>query len=182
MQLITRKFNVTEYNKMAETGILTPQDQVELIRGEIIAMSPIGLRHAACVKRLNDFLNYQLHNLAIISVQDPIQLNDISQPQPDLVLLKPRADFYESQIPKPSDVYLLIEVSDSSLDYDQTVKLPLYAENKIPEVWMVNLNNKTLEVYRQPQNNNYQVQQKNVPSISPLAFPNLTLTLNDIFG
>jgi Uma2 family endonuclease len=115
-------------------------------------------------------------------VQNPIQLDDLSEPQPDIVLLKPRSDFYENKVPQPSDVYLLIEVSDSTLNYDQTVKLPLYAENQLPEVWIVNLNNKTLEVYRQPQDNKYQDQQKNVLSISPLAFPNITLTIGDILG
>ena len=182
MQLMTRKFNVNEYHKMAETGILTPEDRVELIKGEILAMSPIGRKHAATVKRLNNFLTYQLQNLAIISVQDPIQLNNLSEPQPDVVLLKPCSDFYESKIPEPEDIYLLIEVADSTIKYDQEVKLPLYAQSNISEVWIADLNNKTLEVYRQPQDKTYLEQQKNVKSISPLAFPQITLTINDIFG
>ena len=145
-------------------------------------MSPIGLKHAVTVKRLNNLLAIQLQDLAIISVQDPIQLDNYSETQPDIVLLKPRADFYETQMPQPADVYLIIEVSDSSLNYDQTVKLPLYAENKIPEVWLVNLPEQILEVYRQPQGKSYQEQQKNVQSISPLAFSDILVISQDILG
>ncbi|ACB49703.1 unknown [Crocosphaera subtropica ATCC 51142] len=182
MQLITRKFNVNEYHKMAETGILTPEDRVELIKGEIIAMSPIGRKHAATVNRLNQLLCQKFYNKVIVSVQNSIRLDNYSEPQPDIVLLKPRSDFYESKIPEPEDIYLLIEVADSTIKYDQDVKLPLYAESKISEVWIVNLNNKTLEVYRQPQNKTYVEQKKNVQSISPIAFPETTLTINDIFS
>ncbi len=182
MQLITRKFNVNEYHKMAETGILTPEDRVELIRGEIIPMASIGLKHAACVNRLNQVFYQKLGNQTIVSVQNSIRLDNYSEPQPDIVLLKPRSDFYETQIPQPSDVYLLIEVSDSTLKYDQEVKLPLYAENNISEVWIINLNNKTLEIYRQPQDKKYQDQQIDIQSISPLAFPDITLTIHDILG
>lgn len=182
MQLITRKFNVTEYHKMAATGILTPKDRVELIRGEIISMSSIGLKHAACVNRLNRLFHQKLDDQVIVSVQNSIQLDNLSEPQPDIVLLKARSDFYENKVPQPSDVYLLIEVSDSILNYDQTIKLPLYAEHQIPEVWIINLNNKTLEIYRQPQDNKYQDQQKNVQKISPLKFPHLIFTVEDILG
>ncbi|MGK7881875.1 MAG: Uma2 family endonuclease [Crocosphaera sp.] len=182
MQVITRKFNVNEYQKMAETGILTPEDRVELIRGEIIAMSPIGRKHAAAVNRLTNLFPPLLGNKAIISVQNSIRLDNYSEPQPDIVLLKPRSDFYESKIPEAEDIYLLIEISDSTIKYDQEIKLPLYAESNINELWIINLNNKNLEVYRQPQDKTYLEQQKNVKSISPLAFPDITLTINDIFG
>ncbi|MDJ0600520.1 MAG: Uma2 family endonuclease [Crocosphaera sp.] len=182
MQLITRKFNVNEYHRMAETGILTPEDRVELIRGEIIAMSPIGRKHAAAVNRLNYILSKKLGDKAIVSVQNSIRLDNYSEPQPDIVLLKPRSDFYESKIPESEDIYLVIEVADSTIKYDQEIKLPLYAENNINEVWIINLNNKSLEVYRQPQDKIYLEQQKNVKSISPLAFPDITFTINEILG
>ncbi|WP_035800017.1 Uma2 family endonuclease [Crocosphaera chwakensis] len=182
MQVITRKFNVNEYYKMAETGILTPEDRVELIRGEIIAMSAIGRKHAAAVNRLTNLFPPLLGNKAIISVQNSIRLNNYSEPQPDIVLLKPRSDFYESKIPETDDIYLVIEVADSTIKYDQEIKLPLYAESNINEVWIVNLNNKTLEVYRQTQDKTYLEKQKNVQSISPLAFPDINLTISDIFG
>ncbi|MGK7939576.1 MAG: Uma2 family endonuclease [Crocosphaera sp.] len=182
MQVITRKFNVNEYHRMAETGILTPEDRVELIRGEIIAMSPIARKDAAALNRLTNLFPPLLGNKAIVSVQNSIKLDNYSEPQPDLVLLKPRSDFYESKIPEAEDIYLLIEVSDSTITYDQQIKLLLYAESNINEVWIVNLNNKTLEVYRQPQNKVYLEQQKNVKSIAPLAFSDITLNINDIFG
>ncbi|MEA5533833.1 Uma2 family endonuclease [Crocosphaera sp. XPORK-15E] len=182
MQVITRKFTVKEYHKMAEFGILTPEDRVELIQGEIIAMSPIGLKHAACVNRLNQLFYKRLGDKIIISIQNPIQLNNYSEPQPDLVLLKPRPDFYENEIPKSEDIYLLIEVADSTIKYDQEVKLTLYAQSNIPEVWIINLNHQTLEVYRQPQGNQYLNQQKDVKRISPLAFSEISLTSHDILG
>lgn len=182
MQLITRKFNIDEYHKMAETGILTPEDQVELIQGEIITMSPIGTRHAACVNRLANLFPRLLGDRGIISVQNPIRLNNYSEPQPDLVVLNYRPDFYENKIPQPTEINLLIEVSDSTLKYDQDIKLPLYAQSNISEVWIVNLNNNTLDVYRQPQGKQYLTHQKSVQSISPLAFLDITLRMNDIFG
>lgn len=182
MQLITRKFNVDEYHKMAKIGILTAKDRVELIQGEIIPMSPIGLKHAACVNRLNRLFYQKLGEQIIVSVQNSIQLDNYSEPQPDIVILKFRPDFYENKIPQPADIELLIEVSDSTIKYDQEVKLPLYAESNIPETWIINLNNKTLEVYRQPQDKQYLDQQKNIQAISPLAFPKIILTIHDILG
>jgi Uma2 family endonuclease len=182
MKLINRKINVDEYHIMAKVGILTANDRVELIQGEIIPMSPIGLKHAACVNRLNRLFYQKLGEQIIVSVQNSIQLDDYSEPQPDIVLLKFRPDFYENKIPQPADIELLIEVSDSTIKYDQEVKLPLYAESNIPETWIINLNNKTLEVYRQPQDKKYLDQQKNIEVISPLAFPKITLTIHDILG
>ena len=159
MLLKTRKFTVEQYHQMTEASVFTPEERLELIRGEIIEMSPIGLKHATVVKRLNNLLTYQLHNQAIIGVQDPIQLDNFSEPQPDISVLKMRSDFYELEIPKPQDILWLIEVSDHTLKYDREVKLNLYAESKINEVWLVNVNNNTLEVYRHPQNNIYQEEQ-----------------------
>ena len=182
MQLATKKFTVEQYHQMAEATFFAPEERLELIRGEIIEMSPIGLKHATVVKRLNNFLTYQLHNQAIIGVQDPVQLDNFSEPQPDISVLKMRSDFYELEIPKSQDILWLIEVSDKSLKYDQEIKLPLYAESKIHEVWLVNLNNNTLEVYRNPQNNIYQEEQilQVNQSLSSLAFPNLIIDIKEI--
>lgn len=182
MQLKTRKFNVDEYHKMAKTGILTPEDRVELIQGTIIAMSPIGKKHAAIVNRLNHFFYQKLGDQIIISVQNFIRLDDYSEPQPDLVLLKYRSDFYETKVPQPEDIQLLIEVSDSTIKYDQEIKLPLYAKSQISEVWIVNLGQKTLEVYRQPQDKKYGYHNKNVQAIAPKAFSDIIVTIHDIFG
>ena len=134
---------------MIEHGILAENDRVELIRGEIIEKTAIGDTHAASVKRLNRLLGATFAGRSLISIQDPIRLID-SEPEPDVALLLPQADFYLSGKPRPADILLLIEVSDSSLEYDRQVKLPMYAEAGISEFWIVNLEDGWLEVYRQP--------------------------------
>jgi Uma2 family endonuclease len=184
MQLLTRKFTIEQYHKMADAGILTEQDRVELIRGKIIEMSPIGLKHAATVNRLNQLFYRQLGERVVVSIQNPIQLNDNSEPQPDVALLKPRADFYENKIPTPEDILLLVEVADKTLRYDRDVKLPLYAENKIIEVWLIDVNNQFLRVYRQPQETSYQNIQKFTRSqnLSPLSFSDIIIPVDEIFG
>jgi Uma2 family endonuclease len=143
------RITVAEYDRMVEHGILTKEHRVELIRGELVAKMPIGDPHAGCVKRLNKLLGNRLQDLAVLGVQDPVQLAD-SKPEPDVSILRPREDFYAQSTPRPADVYLLIEVADSTLDYDREVKAPLYAENGIAEYWIVNLEDKCFEVYRQP--------------------------------
>src|SRR5437870_5978990 len=135
VEIAKRCFNVAEYYRMAEAGILTEEDHVELIDGEIVAMSPVGSRHAACVKRLNRILGRRVGDLVVVGVQDPIGLDDYSEPEPDISLLRPRADFYSEAHPIPSDVLMIIEVADSSDLYDREVKVPLYARAGIPETW-----------------------------------------------
>ncbi len=183
MQLLTKKFTQNNYEKMIDSGILTPFDQVELIRGEIIEMSPIGLKHSATVIRLTNFLPSLLENKALISVQNSVQLDNYSQPEPDVVLLKKKEDFYATKRPTPSDILLLIEVSDSSLKYDQEIKIPLYADNKIEEVWIINLNNDTIEVYRYPEENFYQQRQilTKKENISCLAFSQISIAVTNLF-
>ena len=184
MQLLTRKFTIEQYHKMTEVGILNEQERVELIRGEIIKMSPIGLRHAATINRLNQLFQQRLGQRIIVSIQNPIQLADTSEPQPDVALLKPYPDFYETKIPTPEDIFLLVEVVDRSLNYDGDVKIPLYAENRIIEVWLVDVNNQSIKVYRQPEGNSYQDVQNFTrgQSISPLAFSDIIITVDEIFG
>lgn len=154
--LTRRAFTVAEYDRLIETGILREDEQIELIEGVIVEMSPIGSRHVACVNRLNMLLVGFLGPRAIISVQNPIQLSDYSEPQPDLAVLRPRADFYAAALATPADVLLLIEVAESSLEYDRSVKLPLYARALIPEVWVINLAAETLAVYTDPAEQMYQ--------------------------
>jgi Uma2 family endonuclease len=149
LTLVRHRFSVDEYERMIEHGILTENDRVELIRGEIIEKMAIGDPHAASVKRLNRLLGATLAGRTLISIQDPIRLID-SEPEPDVALLLPQADFYLSGKPRPADILLLIEVSDSSLEYDRQVKLPMYAEAGISEFWIVNFEDDCLEVYRQP--------------------------------
>ena len=150
IQIPHKRFTVDEYHRMAEVGILSEDDRVELIDGEIVEMSPIGKHHAACVKRLNALLTEILGRHAIVGVQDPVQLNDSSEPQPDITVLKFRADYYEERPPTPADTLLIIEVADSSLDFDRLVKLPRYACGGVLEVWIVNLTAGVIEVYREP--------------------------------
>jgi Uma2 family endonuclease len=147
--MVRHRFTVDDYQEMIAHGILTENDRVELIRGEIIDKMSIGDQHAACVDRLNRLLNRTVGDLAIVRIQNPIRLTD-SEPEPDVALLGPRDDFYASGTPRPADTLLVIEVVDTTLDFDRAVKLPLYAENGLPEYWIVNLNDSCLEVYRQP--------------------------------
>lgn len=140
---------------MADAGILGRDDRVELIDGEVVEMSPIGSRHAASVSRLVRIFTSLVGDLAVVRVQDPVRLSDLSEPQPDLALLKPRDDFYASGHPTPADVYLIVEVADSSLAFDQGVKLSLYALCGIPEVWIVDLSTSVLTSYRTPDGGNY---------------------------
>src|SRR5262249_33176437 len=144
------RFSVKEYYRMADAGVLRPDARVELLNGEIIDMSPSGPFHGGLVKRLSKIFTLKARSRWIVSTQDPLHLDDHSEPQPDLMLLKPRDDEYTTRHPQPDDVYLLIEVSDSTIEYDRTEKLSAYGRAGIPEVWIVNLNELTIEVYREP--------------------------------
>jgi len=147
--------NLDEWRRLGEANIFPPGSHVELIDGEILDMAPIGSNHAGHLKRINNFFTLLVAGKAIVSVQDPLQLGDLSEPEPDFMLLKPNADFYSSRHPVAGDVLLLIEVADSSLQFDQNQKLRLYALHGIPEYWLLNLNDSCLEVYRKPLGENY---------------------------
>jgi len=135
---------------MIETGILHEDDRVELIEGELNPMPPINPEHAGKTKRLNRLLSSLMADQAIVSVQDPLVLGDRSELDPDLMLFRPREDLCETANPGPEDVLLLIEVADTSLDYDRGVKIPLYAASGIPEVWLLDLRRKQLEIHLDP--------------------------------
>jgi Uma2 family endonuclease len=184
VQLLRRKFTVEQYHKMVESGILTEDDRVELIGGEIIEMSPIGTKHAACVNRLVNLLVLLLGKRAILAAQNPVALNENSEPQPDVALLKPRDDFYATAHPQPQDILLLIEVADSTVVYDREVKIPLYAEANIIEVWLVDINEQVVEVYQQPTAAGYQFMQKfaSGESLSIPGFPDVNISVDEIFG
>src|SRR5438552_13539404 len=145
---IARKyFTVSDYYRMAEAGIIREDERVELLNGEIVQMSPTGSNHSACVARLYTLMFRLVGNNALVWAQNPISLSELSEPVPDVALLKPRSDFYAKRHPQPSDVLLLIEVSDSTLKYDRRVKVPSYAQAGIPEVWIVNLQEEIIEIY-----------------------------------
>ncbi len=178
------RLNISQYHQMNEVGILSENDKVELINGEIIEMSPIGRRHAACVDRINRLFSNILGIKVIVRVQNPIILNNLSEPEPDIALLQPRADFYESGHPQPKDIFLLIEVADSSLEYDRDVKIPLYASSGITEVWLVDIYEQVIIVYRYPSENGYSDIQKlsRGEKMSIQAFSEINLVVDDILG
>lgn len=179
-----RYFNVGEYYQMARAGILSEDDRVELIEGEVVKMSPIGSRHAACVKRLIALLSREVGEVCIIGAQDPIRLSEYSEPQPDITLLKPREDFYSSEHPAAEDVLLLIEVSETSAEYDLEVKLPLYAAAGIPEVWLIDLEKELLEVHSRPAGEQYRTTEraKRGDSIRLHTVPRLEITAGAVLG
>lgn len=179
-----KKFTVEEYHQMIETGVLREDDRLELLDGEIIEMSPIGPRHASCVKKLSRWFWKTLGNRVIVSVQDPIVLVPDSEPQPDVALLVPRSDFYAERHPEPQDVFLAIEVADTSQEYDREVKIPAYARAGIREAWLVDLEARTVTVYREPRRGKYRqvAVLDNGDFASPLAFPRARLKVREILA
>ncbi|HEV8584012.1 MAG TPA: Uma2 family endonuclease [Methylomirabilota bacterium] len=180
-----RRFTLDEYHRMGETGILGPEDRVELIEGEIIEMSPIGSRHAGTVARIQHLFSTRLGDRAVVWVQNPLLLvQHQSEPEPDIILLEGRADFYVSGLPEPPDVRLLIEVAESSLPYDRRTKLPLYARAGVAEAWLVDLDAGRLEIHRAATGGAYR--DVRIPrageTFSPGAFADLVLTLRDLLG
>ena len=180
-----RLFSVDEYYLMAQAGILHEDDRVELIEGEIIQMPPIGSPHAMAVDVIGQLLIRGLGaDQAFVRTQNPLHLGQDTEPQPDVAVVKPPAAVYRRQHPAARDVLLLIEVSDSTLEYDRRIKLPLYAQANIPEVWIIDLNAGAVETYSAPQDGRYTSQSVagRGDSVSPQAFPDLSLAVNDILG
>ncbi|MDP5170896.1 MAG: Uma2 family endonuclease [Bacteroidia bacterium] len=155
VQLQRRLLNVAEYHAMMKAGILTGDDRLELLEGDLVLLSPIGSQHAAMVRRLEELLHHLLQGKAMVSTQNPIAIPHFSEPEPDIALLKPRADYYAENHPLPADVFLVIEVADSSLEKDREVKLPIYAAAGIPAYWIVNLSDQQIEVFESPANGVY---------------------------
>lgn len=183
-QITRRLFTVAEYYRMADAGILSEDDRVELIEGEVVTMSPINSRHAGCVDRFIVLLYPNVRGVAIMRVQNPIRLSEYSEPQPDLALLRPRDDFYTQSHPTPADVLLVIEVAETSQRYDRDVKIPLYARYGIPEAWFVDLVEEAVYVYRQPSGGAYHEVQRlqRGDILNSQMLPELTLSVNAILG
>lgn len=180
-----RRFTLEEYHRMGEAGILHEDSRVELIEGEIVEMAPIGSRHAATVARISSLFTTLLGNRAVVWPQNPLLLSVlVSEPQPDVMLLAYRADFYAGALPEPSDVLLLIEVADSSLAYDRRTKTPLYGRAGVPEVWLVDVEAARVELYRQLGATGYADVRSPARDerISPLAFPDLVVTPAELLG
>lgn len=172
------------YHQMIESGIFGEDERIELIEGGLVTMSPIGAEHSGIVDQLSEILVNQLARRAVVKVQGPIQLDDHSEPEPDVVLSKPRRDYYKRSLPQPADVLLVIEVADSSLAYDRTVKMPLYAQAGIAEAWIVNLIDRWIEVYRDPSSAGYTTMLKILPgrTIAPQAFADVIVVVDDLLS
>ena len=178
-----RLFTVDEYYRMAEAGILTSEDRVELIDGEIIKMSPIGSRHLAHVNRATRLFTLAFGNRVVVSVQNPLQLSNYTEPEPDIVLLKPRSDDYAAKKPVAEDALLVVEVAETTLAFDRKIKLPRYAAAGVPEVWIEDLENDSLLVYRDPVSDKYKmamIHSRN-ESVSILALPDITFAVQELF-
>ncbi len=174
------RFAADQYQRMGELGILSENDRVELIEGEIVVKMGIGSRHNACVNRANRFFVTALGERAIVQVQGSFRLNLYSEPEPDLVLLRPRADFYASQLAGPADVFLVIEIADSSIEYDHKVKGRIYAEWEIQEYWIADLNENLLWRYSHPRGGAYQsiLQYQRGESLAPQMLPDCAIPVD----
>jgi Uma2 family endonuclease len=177
LQAPTRhRFDVDAYYKLAEAGVLENPKRVELIDGEIIDLNSIGSPHAAITNRLaRDFIR-AIGNMAFVSVQSPLRLDSYNEPEPDLLLLRPRADDYRKSHPGAADVLLLVEVSDSSLAYDRGPKLALYANFGVPEVWVVDIAGSAVEIFRQPKDGAYSLTERRTgASLTPELVPDVAI-------
>jgi Uma2 family endonuclease len=176
-------FSVEEFHKLADAGVLNEDARVELIEGELIKMSPIGSPHAGVVEQL--VYIFQKHTGGyLVRTQNPIVLGEHSEPEPDIVLVRARNDFYKKAHPRPEDILLIVEVADTTIEYDRKVKVPLYAEHGIPEAWLIDLNRKQLEIHLQPSADGYRQTLKPARDavVSPVSAPEVSIALVELFA
>jgi Uma2 family endonuclease len=180
--LTQHRFTVEDYYRMAETGVLRPNARVELLEGQILDMSPIGPFHSGIVIRLNRLFHEKSKGKWAMSVQSPLRIDQYSEPEPDIMLLRPQPDDYTKAHPSPEDVFLLVEVADASLYYDRDKKLPIYGRAGIGEVWIVNLVEQKLEVYREPNFTGYSNKTILRPGQQaiPQAFPDVAVDVAEL--
>ena len=178
------RLTVDQFHRMGEAGVIGPEVRVELLEGEVVEMAPIGTRHAGTVNRLTRLVAAAIGEEAVVAVQNPLRLDDHSEPQPDLMLLAPRADFYASAHPTPPDVLLLIEVADTTSRYDREVKLPLYARHGVAEVWLIDLDERLVHVLREPREGRYtQITVSATPGVvAPVALPQAAVDLTPLLA
>ncbi|MBW4473698.1 MAG: Uma2 family endonuclease [Stenomitos rutilans HA7619-LM2] len=177
-----RRLSVHDYYRMAESGIFQSDERVELLEGQIIQMAAKGTAHRAAVTRIQRLFDQRLGDRVLICLQDPVQLNDYSEPEPDIAILVPDPLDYEEHHPTASEVYLLIEVSDATLKFDREVKAPPYARAGIAEYWVLDVNARKLHVYRVPSADGYQSEAilSEALTIAPLAFPECVITVGEM--
>lgn len=181
-ECVPRRFDVDDYYRMAEAGILAEHDRVELIEGQVVEMEPIGASHAGTVNELNWLLVRALPDALRVGVQNPVRLDRWSEPQPDLAVV--RAEDLRRSHPGPEQSLLVIEVAVTSLRYDRNVKLPLYARHGVPEVWIVDLRGEVVERYDTPAGGGYGRARpaRRGETVEPVAVPGLSLSVDDILG
>jgi Uma2 family endonuclease len=182
LRLDRHRITVTEYDRMGNTGVFAPGVRLELIDGEVTDKAPISSRHASTVGRLIRAASTAVSAAAIVQIHNPVRLGDHSEPEPDLMLLKPRADFYASAHPTAVDVLLLIEVADTSARYDRKIKLPLYARHGVCEVWIVDLDARLVRFFRSPTGDAYtDITKSETPGSTPVAaLPGVALDLTGL--
>ncbi|HLC16826.1 MAG TPA: Uma2 family endonuclease [Thermodesulfovibrionia bacterium] len=175
---------VEEFYQMYESGMFAEDDRVELIEGEIIHMTPIGSWHSAVVDRLNELFVERFSAYAIVRIQGAVLLSRKSEPLPDVVVMKRKEDFYASGHPQPEDMFLIVEVSDTTIRYDRSIKVPLYARSGISEVWIVNLQEDWIEAYRKPLFSDYQekIVYRRGQRIAPEFYADAVFLVDDILG
>ncbi|MEG4352275.1 Uma2 family endonuclease [Microcoleus sp. LAD1_D3] len=174
-----RKWTVKEYHKLGEMGFFHPEERVELLSGNIIKMSAKGTAHTSATRRTASVLSDLLGNQAAVYTQDPIALDDNSEPEPDIAVVRIDPFDYATHHPTPSEVYLIIEVADTSLAYDREIKAKIYARSGIADYWVLNVGDRQLHVFREPTENGYQseVILGETASISPLEFPAFNIAI-----
>ena len=183
VQVRRHQFSRRDLARMLESGILSEDDRVELINGEVREMCAVGSRHVATVNRLNALLTSQLLGRAIVSVQNPVVLNDFTEPLPDLAVLRPRDDFYADSLAGPEDALLVIEVADSCLEYDRDEKIPRYAQARIPKAWLVDIDGQAVVQYADPDANEYQDIRTFAPGmeLESIEIPAMRISIDDLF-
>jgi len=181
---VLKRFRVEDLRKMTEAGILPEESGWEIIDGYLIDKVTIGSKHAGTVIKLAKIFERRVGDKTLVSVQNPVHIDQYNEPEPDIALLKPRDDFYTNSLPTPQDVVLLIEVSDSTIEYDRDVKKTLYAEAHIAELWLVNLRENAVECYSSPKNGNYRLAQilEKGEILKSKTVENLTLKVEEILG
>lgn len=186
MTVLAPKYALTveKYHRMIESGVFAEDDRVELIEGEMFERAPIGSRHAACVDALNRIFVRGSGDEVVVRVQNPVQLGDLSEPEPDVVVARAKAGGYRDRHPKADEILLLVEVSDSSHRYEEAVKLPLYARHGVREVWRIDLEAETVTVHRGPEGESYGSATTARPGdlVAPEALPELRVSVSGVLG
>jgi len=176
------RLNIEAYHKMLEAGIFDPEDRIELIEGELLDMAPIGSNHAGTVYKLIQRITSAVGDGAIVGAQNPLILGDHTEVQPDLLVLKPREDYYSESHPEPKDIFFIVEVSDTTVRFDREVKIPLYAKFFVPEVWLIDLNKKCLDIHASPGQGEYkQIGSYHQGNVIPSLIDCMSIHVDELF-